>query len=159
MNYKHNQPSTAGCAEKLLAINIQLPLYMYILLHQTTNNDGIWIDCVQWRNLILFSGAASSIAKRAPPLEKQLYKNDLQIVRVVDANPGTSRAMAAPGSRPSTVSAPSVAKIVKREAQVSALPFTSQQMSMISNSLNTKIEKTEQLANGMCKWGIDSAEY
>ena len=99
----------------------------------------------------MFSGAASSIAKRAPPLEKQPYKNDLQIVRVVDAaNPGTSRAMAAPGSRPSPVSASSVAKIVKREAQVSALPFTSQQMSMISNSLNTKIEKTEQLANGMC---------
>ena len=99
----------------------------------------------------MFSGAASSIAKRAPPLEKQLYKNDLQIVRVVDAaNPGTSRAMAAPGSRPSPVSASSVAKIVKREAQVSALPFTSQQMSMISNSLNTKIEITEQLANGMC---------
>ena len=60
------------------------------------------------------------------------------------------RSVAAPGSRPSHGSAPSVAKIVKREAQVSALPFTSQQMSMISNSLSTKIEKTEQLANGMC---------
>ena len=99
----------------------------------------------------LFSGAASLIAKRAPPLEKQPYKNDLQIVRVVDAaSPCTTRAVAAPGSRPSHGSAPSVAKIVKREAQVSALPFTSQQMSMISNSLSTKIEKTEQLANGMC---------
>lgn len=63
----------------------------------------------------------------------------------MDPKPGPSRSK---GGGKLSPGAASLTKIVKREPTVSALPFTSQQMSMISNSLVTKWEKTDSLATG-----------
>lgn len=74
--------------------------------------------------MILFLGSTSL------PTQKQ-FQNDIQITRVIMKEPKSANVVT-----------------VKRESEVSALPFTSQQISHISNSLTNKMEKTELMATG-----------